>query len=197
MFQWLTKKVEEWSRPSSVEAARLYRVATTAARHPGIYGRYGVADTLDGRFDAVTLAVSLLARRLVRSGDAGRALAQELVDTMFADMDLSLHEIGVSENKVGKKVKIMARAFVGRMKAYGEALDGSDAKALAAALERNLYRANGAPADAMARQVLAAARRLDGIPDEALLEGKAEFVLVGYDSREKKAKEQAKTGKRG
>ncbi len=55
-----------------------------------------------------------------------KARAQELTDTMFADMDLSLHEIGVSENKVGKKVKVMATAFVGRVQAYSQALDAND-----------------------------------------------------------------------
>ncbi len=140
MLQWLSDKVVKWSCPSSAEALSLYQTITAEARNPEFYERFEIADTLDGRFDTLTLLTSLVVRRLVSIGEQGRQRSQELVDVMFADMDLSLHEIGVSENKVGGKVKIMARAFVGRGRSYGAALDKGDKAALALALHRNLYR---------------------------------------------------------
>jgi len=88
-------------------------------------------------------------------------------------MDLSLHEIGVSENKVGKKVKVMATAFMGRVKAYGAALDAGNKDMLIAALQRNLYRdANDmGKATLLADQVLRAASDLDDQKDANLLAG--------------------------
>jgi cytochrome b pre-mRNA-processing protein 3 len=61
-----------------------------------------------------------------------------LFDLMFADMDRSLREMGVSDMRVGTKVKDMAHAFYGRVDAYERALD--DIARLEEALARNLYR---------------------------------------------------------
>jgi cytochrome b pre-mRNA-processing protein 3 len=67
-----------------------------------------------------------------------KGLNQALFDLMFADMDRSLREMGVSDMSVGKRVKEMARAFYGRVDAYEPVLD--DAAKLEEALARNLYR---------------------------------------------------------
>ena len=101
-------------------------------------------------------------------------MSQSVTDVMFADMDLSLHEIGVSENKVSKKVKTMATAYMGRRQAYVDALDSDDSSALADALSRNLYRENGIDpaANGLVAMVMAEAERLAVIPDQELLAGK-------------------------
>jgi len=143
MITRLSRIVEKWARPGGEQAHLLYAEIARAARIPEFYLHYDVEDTLDGRFDTLTLMVVLVVRRLNKAGKEGTTLAQEVIDMMFADMDLSLHEIGVSENKVGKKVKTMATAFLGRMKAYSSALDNGNSAELAAALGRNLYRDNG------------------------------------------------------
>lgn len=175
MLEWLRKKVLDWSRPSSVEAESLYRQVAETARIPQIYSKYAIADSFDGRFDTLCLIATLLVRRLTKMTEDsnGKQRAQELIDTMFADMDLSLHEIGVSENKVGKKVKVMATAFMGRVKAYGAALDAGNKDMLIAALQRNLYRdANDmGKATLLADQVLRAALDLDDQKDADLLAG--------------------------
>ena len=171
MLSWLSKKVEQWARPADERAHRIYAVLADNARNPAFYERYGVADTYDGRFDTLTLMVVLAVRRMTAAGDDGKALGQGVIDTMFADMDLSLHEIGVSENKVGKKVKQMATAYLGRMQAYGEGLDAGDENGLAATLNRNLYRDNwtDAKANGLAAAVLAEEARLNSLDDETAL----------------------------
>ena len=177
MLRWLQKKVIEWARPSSIEADALYRQLTKIARRPKLYQKYNIADSFDGRFDCLSLLVALVAWRLMRINDGkGKPRAQELIDTMFADMDLSLHEIGVSENKVGKKVKIMAAAFMGRLKTYSTALDAGDKTQLTEALRRNLYRDEasmlaGDKASALAKQVLVLARHLESQSDAEILAG--------------------------
>ena len=67
-----------------------------------------------------------------------KSVGQGLFDLMFADMDRSLREMGVSDMRVGKRVKEMARAFYGRVDAYEPAWN--DAEKLQGALARNLYR---------------------------------------------------------
>ena len=124
------------AQPSAAEA--LYQALVRQARQPAFYARLGVPDSLDGRFDMVTLHVALALIRLKAAGSDGAAVGQSLFDAMFADMDRSLREIGVGDLSVGKRVQQMASAFYGRLDAYERAL-GAETAALEAALTRNLY----------------------------------------------------------
>jgi cytochrome b pre-mRNA-processing protein 3 len=136
----------------------LYSTAVSAARAPYFYATLGVPDTLDGRFDLVGLHTFLVIRRLrgLRGPEPatvkgpGPALAQAVFDAMFADMDINLREIGVGDLSVGKRVRAMWEAFHGRSVVYESALVAGDAPALAAALERNVWRGIAAPAGAPA-----------------------------------------------
>jgi cytochrome b pre-mRNA-processing protein 3 len=119
-------------------AERLYAAAVAQARRPEIYADWRVPDTVDGRFDAIALHVFLVLHRLKAEGPVAAGLAQDLFDTMFADMDRSLREMGTGDLGVGRRVRAMAEGFYGRIAAYEAGLDG-DAAALAAALRRNLY----------------------------------------------------------
>ncbi len=92
-----------------------------------------VPDTIDGRFDLLTLHAWLVLERL--SGE--RDLSQSLTDVIFVQFDESLRQLGVGDIGIGHRVKKMADAFYGRLKAYGDAQDESE---LATAILRNLYR---------------------------------------------------------
>ena len=91
-------------------------------------------------------------KRLKNIGAEASTTSQALFDYMFADMDKNLREIGVGDLSVGKKVKAMATAFYGRIRAYDEGLEGSRDQ-LTSSLCRNLF-ADAAPTD---RQVTAMA----------------------------------------
>ena len=136
-------------------------------------------DSLDGRFDLVGLHVALLIRRLRRDPDPrGAVLAQAVFDAMFADMDINLREMGVSDLAVGRRVRAMWEAFHGRAQAYEAAVEAGDAAALAAALQRNVWRAEGeasAAAGLLAAQALRVAAALAEQPIAALLRGEARF----------------------
>ncbi len=158
-------------------AGRLYLGVVAQAREPAFYTAMGVPDTVDGRFDMITLHAWLVLRRL--KGEAGRPAdtAQALFDTMFDDMDHNLREMGAGDLGVGRRVKTMARAFYGRLAAYDEGLAGDD-DALATALGRNLYRGADPGADTLAalagyvrREAAALARQ----PLDDLLAGRVEF----------------------
>lgn len=143
LFTFLSGKDSALSEP----AHGLYRAAVTAARAPVFYAAHGVPDTPDGRFDMVALHVFLALRRLKRDGGTtALAMAQALTDLMFADMDRNLRELGVGDLGVGRQVKALAAAFRGRAEAYDAALDRDGEGDLAAALRRNVFRAD-APAE--------------------------------------------------
>ncbi len=119
-------------------AALIYRRLVAQARQPVFYSAYGVPDTVDGRFEMIALHVFLLLHRL-KSQEGGAAdLSQALFDTMFADMDRSLREMGAGDLGVGRRVKAMAEGLYGRIAAYEAGLAADDA-ALSAALRRNLF----------------------------------------------------------
>jgi cytochrome b pre-mRNA-processing protein 3 len=157
----------------------LYAAAVAAARDPWLYASLHAPDTLDGRFDLVSLHAFLLVHRLQDAPEPGPDLAQAVFDAMFSDMDSSLREIGVSDLRVGKRVRAMWEAFHGRSAAYAQALDAADAPALATALARNVWRGGAAPdgaADALARLVLAQAAHIGAQPVAALASGTVRFL---------------------
>jgi cytochrome b pre-mRNA-processing protein 3 len=120
-------------------ADALYAAAVRQARRPTFYVEGGVPDTVEGRFDLIALHVYMVLRRLKEEGGAAADLAQALFDRMFEDMEQNLREMGVSDLRVGARVKDMAKAFYGRIAAYDKGLEEGDA-ILTDALDRNLFR---------------------------------------------------------
>lgn len=155
-------------------AHALYGCIVERARDPVFYQEYRVPDTLDGRFDVLVVQAYLVLRRLRAAGEAGERLAQVTFDVMIEDLDRNLREIGVGDLSVGKKVKVMARAFYGRVAAYEAGLaEDAEEGSLAEALRRNVFRgATDAPAEALARHVRALAAEIDALPAEPLLAGR-------------------------
>jgi cytochrome b pre-mRNA-processing protein 3 len=171
---WLGNMLGWGQRRQQEVSEILYGNAVEMARDPSFFADHGVADTVDGRFDALALVVALIMRRLKDCGDEGQELSQQLFDSMFADMDLSLREMGAGDIGVAKRVRVMAEAFMGRLDAYASALDSEDRVALAAALRRNLLRGEGDVGEALIDFVLRLERRIADIDTKALLQGRLE-----------------------
>ena len=149
-------------RREPVQTGNLYRAIVAQSRKSDFYSRLGVPDTLDGRFDMIILHAFLVMRRLGRVGAEGAVLNQALFDLLFADMDSSLREIGVGDLSVGKKMKIMAQAFYGRVEAYEAGLKTAEASTLQTALARNLY-GTVAPPEQGLEAMTAYVKRADAI----------------------------------
>ncbi len=156
----------------------LYGAAVRGGRDPYLYETLGVPDTLDGRFDLVGLHAVLLIRRLSAAGPAGGRLAQALFDAMFSDMDFNLREMGVSELSVGKRNREMWEALHGRAQAYDAPLERRDVSALAAALERNIWRGEATPPGATQALAALILRRDHELEGQRLLDGQATFAPV-------------------
>lgn len=171
-------------KPFERTGFELYGQAVRAARLPRLYAELGVPDTAAGRFEMVCLHVGLLLRRIRAEAKAGAgaeadALAQAVFDAMFSDMDVTLREMGIGDLSVGKRVKMLWEGFHGRAETYGAALDAGDAAALAAALERNVWVKEAAPAGAataLAAQAGAVAAALAAQPFEGFKAGEARFA---------------------
>lgn len=162
--------------PSRVLLDRLHAEVVGAVRQPEFYLSYGIPDTFEGRFELLALQAGLVLRRFNAAPAPGPAVAQDLVDTIFAHLDADLREAGVGDITVPKRMKRLCEAFLGRSAAYDSALK-RDPAALAGALARNVYggQAGAAGAPRLARYVAAAAAALDALPLEACLEGPLPF----------------------
>ncbi len=115
----------------------LYTMLTTQSRRPEFFCDFGVADTIDGRFDLVALHAWLIFRRLHSAGLAD--VAHALSDAIFVGFDEGLRDLGAGDMGMGRKIKQLGEAFNGRIQAYEAAASET---ALAAAILRNVYRGN-------------------------------------------------------
>lgn len=141
----------------------LYGMIVAQARRPVFYREYGVADTVDGRFDLLLLHIALVVERLMRE-ETGKVCGQGLFDRFCADMDDNLREMGIGDLSVPKHMKRVGEAFYGRSQAYQAALgDGGDA-ALAEVLIRNVY-GGAAPAPGAVERLAAYMRRVAEVLD--------------------------------
>jgi cytochrome b pre-mRNA-processing protein 3 len=121
---------------------RLHDDIVAAARDPVLFTGYGIADTIDGRFESIALHAALALRRLKELPAPGPEIAQDLADAIFRHFDVGLREMGVSDTGVPRRMRDLAEAFLGRANAYNEALAQPSAArhaALAAALSRNVF----------------------------------------------------------
>lgn len=170
------------SRPSRV-ASKIYGLIVTAARQPALYEHAKVADTLESRFEAVTLFTVLVLDRLLATGTDGATVARALVEALIADMDDQMREMGVGDLTVPKRVKKAAAAVYDRLAAYRPALAAEDVGALTAAFESTGLLQNSTTNGAqpspgwpsLAEHTLATRRSLSKTDVRALLDGRIEF----------------------
>ncbi|MCO6410045.1 ubiquinol-cytochrome C chaperone family protein [Hoeflea alexandrii] len=157
---------------------RQYAEITRAARVPAFYESMGVPDTVLGRFEMISIHLILYLRRTGKAGEPSRALAQDIVDAFFEDVDHSIRELGIGDMGVPKRMKKLARMFYGRVQSYGQAVDAGDRQALIDALKRNLHPESGdaaPPMQALADWMIATASTVEEVPDETLAAGRLTF----------------------
>jgi uncharacterized metal-binding protein YceD (DUF177 family) len=116
------------------EALRpLWHRIVELARDPVLFRDDGVADTVPGRFDTITVILSVVLLRFERD----RVMAREaalLTELFVEDMDGQLRESGVGDVIVGKKIGKLVSVLGGRLGALREARASRDRAVLEAAL---------------------------------------------------------------
>jgi cytochrome b pre-mRNA-processing protein 3 len=140
------------------------------SRDPAWYADLGVADTVPGRFDALTMVLSIVLIRMERD-DSLRRQSAMLTELFVADMDGQLRQSGVGDLVVGKHVGRLMSVLGGRLGAYRSALATGDDAALAEAVARNVTLIEGATAQGTAERLRHLAARLDSASSADLLAG--------------------------
>ncbi|WP_420132955.1 ubiquinol-cytochrome C chaperone family protein [Rhodopseudomonas sp.] len=161
--------------PSRGTIEAIYGMIVAQAREPAFYQQYGVADTVNGRFEMIVVHLWLVLRRILAIQDAS-TFAQALFDYFCSDLDANLRELGVGDLSVPKRMQAFGEAFYGRSAAYDLAMtEGEDA--LAMALNRNVL--DGADIE-NARRLASYVRQtievLDGIEPARLRSGELRFA---------------------
>ena len=117
-----------------------YQKIVNVSRNKVFYTKLNVPDTLDGRFDLLSLFSIILIFSLSKSGEKGIELSQILFDKIFLDLDLSLRELGAGDAGVHIKIKNMISSYMGRQKAYCVCFENNNYIELEKSFIRNIYR---------------------------------------------------------
>ncbi len=152
---------EEW-RP-------LWHRVVAEARDPDWYRMCGVADSVEGRYDMITLVLTLVMLRLEDAGDMGPATAR-LTELFVEDMEGQMREAGIGDPTVGKKINALMESMNGRISAYRDGLR-SDPKVLVEAVRRNVTMAQPDEAEALVQRMAALHARLERTSVDELRKG--------------------------
>ena len=180
-------------RPRQDTISTLYGMIVAQARLPCFYREYGVADTVNGRFDLLVVHLAVVIDRLAEEPDS-REAGQALFDHFCRDMDHNLREMGIGDLSVPKEMQRIGEAFSGRAQAYRSALAGPGEAALVDALSRNVYGGSppspAAPAH-LATYIREAVRDVGVQPVHELLAGKLRLpnpeVVVPVEDKDRSA----------
>ena len=157
--------------PDPREALRpLWHRIVELSRTPALYRDDGVADTVSGRFDMITVILAVVLMRLERD----RVLAPEaalLTELFVEDMDGQLRESGVGDVVVGKQIGKLVSVLGGRLGALREARESRDRAQLEAALTRNLTMLEGRDTQALAARVQAFDDQVAALDSKTLIAG--------------------------
>jgi cytochrome b pre-mRNA-processing protein 3 len=113
-------------RRNASDASKLYGAIVAQTRLPVFYQRFGVPDTLEGRFLVLSLHLFIVHHRLKAEGESASGLAQDLADRFTADMETVLREIGVGDLSIPKKVRGVAAAGASLLETLERAVGSGD-----------------------------------------------------------------------
>ena len=179
MFGFLFKK-KGWNHVGH----QLFQTVIDQSRNPLFYSDLAVEDSIDGRFDLMALNMAFVLDKLDTHNeeDGVPELKRILQEIMFDNWDLRLREIGVGDLGVGKKIKVMAEAFYGRMVVYQDLFKSHDIEGMSDALSRNLYRGEDVDQGIIDQMVSYSFNQLDYIKKqslEMLISGEVDFLSPG------------------
>jgi cytochrome b pre-mRNA-processing protein 3 len=166
-------------RPAQTAAEALYAGAVAQARQPALYGDLGVPDTREGRFELYSLHVILLLDRLKAQGDQAAETAQFLVDRYTRGLDDAFREMGIGDLAVSKRMKKLAEAFYGRVRAMDQAFDAlPEQHSLEALVERTLFEGDPVSARALCGYILQTRSSLAEQPLVSFLSGSVTWPKI-------------------
>jgi cytochrome b pre-mRNA-processing protein 3 len=153
------------------DTSPLWHCVVAIAREPQWYTKGGVADTIPGRFDCISMVLALVLIRMERDAQL-RPLTGRLTEHFVDDMDGQLRQNGIGDLVVGKHVGKLVSALGGRIDAYRAALGDADDAALIEAVSRNITLNEGADSAAIAAELRVLAGAIDQASAADLLAGR-------------------------
>lgn len=176
MFRWFA---EHAARKDAAE--KIYDAIVAQSRNPAFYLRFGVPDTLSGRFDMLVIHMFMVLQNLRLGGKEGELLGREIVEAFIREMDSMVRDLGVEEAQVPREVRRIASLFYGQILIYAAAAEKNDPAALTEAIWKS-FRSGNPHAQVAAREVAAyimeALRTVRETPLTHLLQGYLEFPEV-------------------
>ena len=157
-------------RKAGASMRPLWHRVVEIAREPQWYREHGVADTVPGRFDAITLVMVLVLLRMEKD-EALIPPSVRLTELFVDDMDGQLRQNGIGDLVVGKHMGKLMGVLGGRLGAFREALPQGEA-ALSEVIARNVTLLEGADPLSATRAALALAQTLAETGDGDLLAAK-------------------------
>lgn len=115
----------------------LWHRTVELARDPRWYAEGGIADSVAGRFDAITLTLAAVLLRMEREPELVTPSVR-ITELFVDDMDGQLRESGVGDLVVGKHMGRLMSVLGGRLGALREALAQTGDAALVEAIGRNV-----------------------------------------------------------
>ena len=152
------------------ELRPLWHRIVALSRDPAWYAECRVADTVPGRFDAITLVLVAVLLRMEREPELIPASVR-LTELFVDDMDGQLRQSGVGDLVVGKHIGRLMGVLGGWLGAYRDALAAGDDVALGEAIDRNVSLDEGGEPAVVAVRFKALASRIDALPADRLLAG--------------------------
>ena len=157
--------------PDPKDALRpLWHTVVGEARQPEWYARYGVADTLEGRFDMITAIMALVILRMDRTPELTAKTAY-LTELFVEDMDGQLRQSGLGDPTVGKYIGKLVSAMGGRIGGFREGLS-DEGRSMGDVVAANMTLTDGADADALGARLAKTHDGLAAVSDEELLAGR-------------------------
>ena len=167
----LLKRLFGNSARDSAQARPLWHRIVELARDPAWYARGGIADTVPGRFDCITLVLGLVMLRMEGHDDL-RGPSARLTELFVEDMDGQLRQSGVGDLVVGKRIGKLMGVLGGRIDAFRSALAAPEDAALIAAIERNVTLTESADKAWIAAEMRRMADRLAAVDNPGLIAGR-------------------------
>ena len=163
--------------PGKAAAARLYAAAAAQSRSPALYRDMGVPDSIQGRYEMLTLHILLLIDRLNGASAEADDVRQNLFDAYVSNLDGALREMGVGDLAVPKRMRKLGEAFYGRAQGFDAAFGAlPDLAPLAELLKRTAFSETAdADATALAHYVASCRDALANSDLRAVIAGKPKW----------------------